>query len=488
MHAAAVGHLFQRYGQRYKWYATGTVVLGTTAMVLATTIVNVAIPDIMATFRMGQVHAQWLSSGFLVAMAATMLMTSWCVDAFGQRRTYMGALFLFIAASLMGGASATADLVILSRILQGAAAGVIQPLGMITISQVFPPDQRGRAMAIYGIGIVLAPALGPAIGGIMVNYVSWRAVFLVPLPLCLAGTLLAPFFIVRRNGEGRWPSFDWSALALLSLFMLSFLTFFSQQHRPGWASEGIPASLTVAIISVCAFLWWELRSSRPLLDMRIFSRKRFAAASLVALTYGMGLYGSTYLIPLFVQTVAGYTPTDSGLLLIPAGVVLGCAIFMGGLLTDRYSASLVVMVGLTCFALSFLLMAGATDTTPFWTLAGWISIGRIGIGLMLSSLYAGAIQTLEVEFLNQGAGAISFIRQLGAAFGVNLLSIFLKWRTLGYSGLITTSQAAGNQKLWVNMFSLQARLHAFQDGFKIVALVSVIALLPAWYMRPKRSN
>src|SRR3546814_135110 len=177
--------LFARFGPAYRWLVTATVMMGTIATILTATIVNVALPDIMGAFGMGQDKAQLLSTGFLAAMTGTMLLNAWMVEAFGQRATFMLAVTVFIVASVIGGLAPAEGVLILARVLQGGAAGILQPLAMQVIFQVFPPEKRGSAMGIYGIGVVLAPALGPTLGGIMVDSFSWRYVFFMSVPFCL---------------------------------------------------------------------------------------------------------------------------------------------------------------------------------------------------------------------------------------------------------------------------------------------------------------
>lgn len=457
--------LFARYGPAYRWYAVITVMLGATSMVLESTIINVAIPGIMTHFSMGQETAQWLSAGFLASMTATMLLASWCVRSLGQRRAYLYALLFFIAVSLVGGFASSKEVLIAARILQGTVAGVIQPLAMITIFQVFPPEQRGRGMSMYGMGVVLAPALGPAIGGYLVDVFSWRAIFFVTMPFCIAAACLVPRFMPEREpGAGR-PAFDWIGITLLTLSLFALLDGFLSGHRQGWGSAAFLWRAAISLTGGAAFIFWELSTPHRMLELRLFHEPGFAAASLVALAYGMGLYGSTYVVPLFVQTIVKYSAAQSGVLLLPGGLVLAMSIMIAGRLTDRVSSHYVVIAGLACFSASFLLFATGDATTSFIAFALWIIIGRIGLGAMIPSLNAGAMQAVKPEFLHQGTGAINFFRQLGGALGVNLLSLTLGWRTA------------------VHAAEPQGHTLAFHDSFFALALIFILAMLPAWLMK-----
>lgn len=465
MKPTSTADLFARYGPKYRWYAVITVMLGATSMVLESTIINVAIPGIMAHFSMAQETAQWLSAGFLAAMTTTMLLASWCVRALGQRRAYLYALLIFIVVSLIGGFSTSTDVVIAARILQGAVAGVIQPLAMITIFQVFPPEQRGRGMSMYGMGVVLSPALGPAVGGYLVDVFSWRAIFFVTMPFCLAALYLVPKFMPGRDPNEPRPSFDWLGLILLGVSLFTLLAGFQSGHDAGWSSATFLWRIAIALCAGVGFVFWELRTAHRMLELRLFRERGFAAASLVALAYGMGLYGSTYVVPLFTQTIVRYSAAQSGVLLLPGGIVLAASILISGRLTDRLSSHYLVMAGLACFSASFLLFATGDARTPFMAFVVWIIIGRVGLGAMIPSLNAGAMQAVRPDYLHQGTGAINFLRQLGGALGVNLLSLIVGWRTA------------------VHAPEPQGRVHAFHDSFLALALIFLLALVPAWMMR-----
>jgi EmrB/QacA subfamily drug resistance transporter len=506
--------LFARYGPAYRWLATATVMMGAIATILTATIVNVALPDIMGTFGLGQDKAQLLSTGFLAAMTGTMLLNAWMVDTVGQRATFVLAVAVFIVGSLMGGFAPAEEPLILARVLQGAAAGILQPLTMQVIFQVFPPDRRGSAMGIYGIGVVLAPAIGPTLGGVMVDSFSWRYVFFMAVPFCVIGMFFATLFMPVRAAAQPRRSFDWIGFGVLTLFLLSLLDGLSNGQRHGWRSDAIVTDLMLAFIAAVGFVAWELRTPAPMLNLTLFRNRVYASASIVAFIFGAGIYGSTYLVPLFVQTIQGYTPTRSGLLLMPAGLVLAVVFPIAGRLTDRTPAYATVVLGLAIFALSAWLMSRADTDTSFWTFAWWIMLGRIGLGFMMPSLNAGALRALPMSLLSQGAGAINFVRQLGGALGVNLLAIGLERRSQLYVDSFTAAQHAGNSatadllrdvsgllaQAGVAQSALQAgamnylgrmiysqgSMLGFRDCFFMVAAIFAAALLPALSMRRGR--
>lgn len=512
--AATTEELFARYGPAYRWLATATVMLGTISAVLTTTSVNVAIPDIMGAFGIGQDRAQWLSTGTLAAMTVGMLLNAWLMGNFGQRKVFVGSLLVFVVALLLAGAAPNEDVLIFSRIVQGAVAGILQPLAMYTLFRVFPPERRGAAMGFFGMSVILGPAIGPTLGGVLIDLFNWRFIFFVPMGVSMIAILLGSLFLPGPEGDGKRARFDATGFVLLSVTVAALLTGLSNGQREGWNSDFVLALFTVTAVCGGAFLAWSLHADSPLVDLRVFSNTRFAAASAVAVIYGAGIFGSTYLVPLFVQTVQHATPLAAGLLLMPAGLVMGLLMPVCGYLSDRISPTLLIVSGLLFFAVSAFWLAGVDTNMPFWTIAFAVVLSRIGISLIKPALNVTALRALDPGMLGQGAGMINFVRQLGGAFGVNLLSVLLDRRTMFHSDTLTATQTAANTatiELLRHVESLLARagipeelqgagalhylgrvIHAqaytmgFRDSFLIVAIVYVLAIIPAWIMARTR--
>lgn len=504
---------FERYGPAYRWLVISTTMMATITVVLSSTIVNVALPDIMGAFGIGQDKAQWISTGFLAAMTGSMLLNAWLNEAIGIRATFIGSLALFTAASIVGGLAPNENVLTLARVAQGIAAGIVQPLAMLMIFRAFPPDARGEAMGIYGIGVVLAPAIGPTLGGWLTDNFDWRWVFYMGLPTSIAGMLLGSIFLPGRDGNGTPRRFDFVGLALLTAFLVISLYTVANGQREGWDSNFIVGMTASGIVLLLAFIGWELKTPEPMVNLAVFGVSRYAAAAVVALIFGAGIYGSTYLVPLFVQTVQGYTPTRSGELLMPSGLILGLVFPIAGRLTDRVPAYTMVVTGLFIFGLSNLLMYGIDVDIGFWRMALLVMLGRVGLGVMMPALNAGALSVLPTEMLAQGTGTINFVRQLGGAFGVSLLSAATEIRFAFHADALAANQTAGNgttlelinrvgglDGAWGvpgtqtlagaldylgKVIAAQAQSMAYGDGFALVGLVFWVAILPALWMRKR---
>jgi EmrB/QacA subfamily drug resistance transporter len=456
--------LQQRYGPRYPQWLLALLMVGSMAMVLASTSINVALPAIMADFAIGRPLAQWLSTGFLAAMTAGLLLAAWAQARFGARRTAQFGLLMFIISSLLALVVHTAWQLIALRIVQGLCAGIVQPLAMVLIFRVFANGGRGMALGIYGLGVMLAPSLGPAIGGYLVDHFGWAAIFWMPLPMCLLA-MLAGQWLLPSERQRSTPGLDIQAFVWLCVAIFAALGFLAEAQRFAWVEPRVWLPGCLALLAGVVFVQRSRRAVQPLLPLALWRHAGFRSASWVALTLGLGLYGSTYLIPLYLQTVEGFSAGRAGILLLPAGLLMGMASFLGGWLSDRLSAAVLLSAGLLIFALSAAGMAWVDQGASFIVLCFWASVGRIGLGILLPALSTGSLDILSPEELSQGAGAITFVRQLGGAFGVNLLTFFLEWR----------HSAEGGDQL--------AEVLAFKQSFWLVAGVFTLTILAAWGVR-----
>ncbi|MDP6342737.1 MAG: MFS transporter, partial [Alphaproteobacteria bacterium] len=221
---ADTSDLFQRFGPAYRWLVTFTVMIGAIAMGLASSMVNVAVPSVVGAFGVGLDQAQWMATGFLATMAATMLVSSWLIEVLGQRITFTAIMVVFGTGAFLSATAPNIDVLIVGRVLQGAANGVGQPLAMYTMYNVFPADRRGTAIGIYGLFSVLSPTFGPIVGGIAIDAISWRYLFFLPLPFCLPALMLGLVFMPGKKLAARLPPFDWIGLGLIFLILFGVLS------------------------------------------------------------------------------------------------------------------------------------------------------------------------------------------------------------------------------------------------------------------------
>ena len=466
-----------RYGDRFRWLLLMALMVGTIASIIPSTSVNVAIPAISEFFALGQERAQWITSAFMVASTIAMLVTPWMLSRFGYRATYAYAVLLLVVGGIIGGFAHNFELMLASRLAEGLAAGIIQPIPAVIILRAFQPHEQGRAGGIFGMGVVLAPAVAPALGGLLVDWMGWRSTFFMVIPPCLLSLWLAWKFVPSSSPEGHVQSaqthnkLDVLGLGLVSAGTLSVLNALVAFHHDHTQAAIL---LVVAVICLAAFVSWQkylLRTGRkPLMDLRLFGYRPFVMGCIVAFIYGTAMFGSTYLLPVFMQMGLGLSASYAGNLLLPAGAVLAITIPIAGRLADKHPTHWLVSIGMLLLAASFGLMLWAQAGMALWVLAGFIIIGRIGLGFILPSLNLGAMRPLDRELVAQGSSTISFIRMLGGAIGVGLCGIVLEWRL---------AVQTANQTLTES----QARINAFHESFAMLTVLCLLAFAAATQLR-----
>lgn len=499
-----------RFGSAYRWLVTATGLFGAFAMVLSATVVNVAVPEVRGAFGIGQDEAQWMATAFLAMMTASQLLNAWMIAAFGKRGAFLSTLLLFTVGSFICATATGMPQLIIGRVIQGAAAGIIQPLVMVTIVEVFPVNRRASAMGIFGSGVVLAPAIGPAVGGIAIDEFTWRLMFILPLPAVFLAFVGGLVFMPAKTGKASRPPFDWAGFGLLLCALALGMDAIARGPRFGWGSDAIVLQLGLSVGLSALFLYWQTRSRAPVLALELFRNPGFAAAVAVAFVFGAGNFASSYVIPVFVQDVQGYTATRAGMLLMPAGLLLVAALPFTGRLADKTPGHWMIALGLAFFATGALAMSLGNADTSFWTFAAFAAFSRFGLAFILPSLSATAFKALKPDELARGSGNMNFIRQLGGASGTNLMVVWLQTRHANHAQEFNFTQSADNpvtremlQRLdgalagsgldqqgveavasdfLARTVDAQALTVAFQDCFLALAVVFFLAIVPAFLL------
>ena len=498
---------FNRFGPIYRWIATITVMLAAITVVLSATIVNVAVPDVMGAFGIGLDQAQWMATAFLAAMTISQLLSAWALDCLGTRLTFVSMLCLFALGALIAAKAGTIEVLALGRTLQGIAAGVIQPVSMVVLALVFPAERRGFAMGIYSMGVVFAPTLGPLVGGLTIDALNWRYIFFIPLPFCAISLLLGLYFLPLREAHNQPRAFDWRGVLVLGIAIVCLLSALADGQRDGWLSNKILLLFCVSAAAAWLFVFLQLRSPSPVLDFAVLRQRQFASACLIAFVFGSGLFATTYYVPVFVQTVLSYTATQSGLLLLPAGIGLMIVLPFAGRLADSVPAHYLIIFGLSVLTVSYMLMAGTDVNTSFFILMAITVLSRCGMGFIQAPLRTAAVRSLRPEMLARGSGTLNFFRQLGGAFGISALVIAVEQRTQVHEAALEITQNAGNAtsqallnkltgifaemgfpaalqhssalQYLSQVIEAQAVSFAFQDAALLIALLFLLTILPA---------
>ncbi len=499
--------LFTRYGPAYRWLATATGLLAFFTMALSSTIVNVAVPDVMGAYGVGQDKAQFLATSFFATMTASQLVSNWVSQRYGQRVTFAGALLLFSFGSAVSGIGLTFEFVITGRVMQGFAAGILQPLVMLMLLQVFPPERRGLAMGLFSMGIVAAIGVGPYFGGITIDQLSWRYIFLAPMPSVVLAFVMGFFFIPSTRPPGQTTQFDWIGYVFLCTALFCLMTGIANGQREGWASNEIVSLFVISIVAGTGFVLSQFRTGAGLLDMSLFRNRQFAVTAVIALLFGCGNFSTMYIFPVFSQLVQEYSATLAGFLIMPGSLLAMLVLPLTGRLSDMVSPQIPIIFGLFIFSVSMLFMAGADTNTVVWSVGLFVFIGRLGIAFVVPSMNVAALATLPIEKISRGAGAVNFLLLLGGSCGINTLVVIMEQRTQHHSDLLVATQTAGNavtREMLVGVHGLlgeggipislhspvaldylgkvvhaQANTLGFQDGFMALAFVFLFAIIPA---------
>lgn len=464
LRAQSFEQLSQRYGERFKWLVLLAAGLGTVAGVLSTTSFNVAVLALSRHFGLGQDRVQWAMTGFMAAMTIAMLPTPWLLERFGFRRLFLLAIGGLAASSALGSLATSFPVVVIARVFQGAAAGMLQPLGALAVMRLFPAGMQGRASGILGFGIVLAPAVAPAMGGALLDHFGWQAIFLINLPVCLVAAIGGLIILPLPREILRRP-FDWPGLGLLCAATLTLIEGISSLQHSGLAAPGTVIPGIVALLSVILFVRHAQRAESPIVRLDLFGHRAFAMGALVSFAYGFGLYASTYLIPVFLQSALGFPATAAGMALLPSGIALALTIPLAGRLADRYSPQWITVAGLGLFGLSFFLFAALGGRITYAELVAVTILGRIGLGLILPALSLATLRHLAAHQLGQSSTVISYMRQVGGVLGIAIAAVFVEWRESIYGSLPP------------GIFT------AYAQSFLLVGLVFVAALIAATRMR-----
>jgi EmrB/QacA subfamily drug resistance transporter len=404
---------------------SAVVVLGTFMSILDTTIVNVAINTLSKDFNTSLATIQWVSTGYMLALATVIPLTGWAADRFGTKRLYMISIGLFLAGSALSGLAWSAESLIAFRVLQGLGGGMIMPAGMTILSQAAGPQRMGRVMGIVGVPMLMGPIVGPILGGWLVDDVSWRWIFYVNIPIG-AIALVAATKLLPRDEPAAHQRLDWLGLLLLSPGLAAFVYGLAETSSSG--GLGSPQAFVPMIAGaalIATFIVHAARHAWPLIDVKLFRNRTMSAASATTFSFAAAMFGAMFMLPLYYQVVRGQSALDAGLLLAPQGV--GAAIMMpiAGKLTDELGPGKIVLGGLSLLLLGMLGFTQVGANTSFWFLGSCQFLMGLGMGASMMPAMSAAYQTLQRDQLARATTALNIIQRVGGSIGTAMLSVVL---------------------------------------------------------------
>jgi len=504
----------------YKWWLLATVMLGTFMAVLDATIVNVGLPKIMASFGVGLDKIEWVITAYMLAMAVMLPTSGWMADKFGYKRMYIYGLVLFTFGSFLCGSSNDENMLIMSRVIQGMGAGIIQPLGMAIITREFPPHQRGIAIGFWSIAAAASVSFGPLIGGYLIDNFNWQLIFDVNIPIGIIA-ILATIIIQQEYKNPRIRSFDFVGFISVTLFLPLTLYALSEgnaaTNSAGWQAPYILICFAIAIISLAVFITTELTVKEPLIDLRLLADYNFGFSILILLIFSMGMFGSTFLLPIYLQNSLGYTAVQAGSVFLPVGIIQGLISPIAGRASDKLNPKLPIIVGVALLALSFYLNSFLSFLTEHSYIMLTLYIRGFAMGLIFTPLSTVMLLQIPREKMAQASGLSNSIRQLGGSLGVALLATLLTTRVnyhsqmynqsinsrsaiynsvstnltnqiMHHSGSSRMDAVKQSQIAIVSNLSKQAYIEGIDDDFLIAAFITVIGGLPVVLLRTRKKT
>lgn len=426
------------------WLIAFTVMLATFMEVLDTSIANVALPHIAGSLSAGVDESTWVLTSYLVSNAIVLPLTGWFSKLFGRKNFYMSCVLIFIVSSFLCGVATSLPLLVFFRVLQGAGGGGLQPVSQAILVESFPRSKQGMAMAVYGMGVVVAPIVGPTLGGWLTDNYSWRWIFFINIPVGLLSIFLTSTLIhdpahVTKNENGHRVRIDYIGLGLLSVGLGFLQVVLDKGQRDDWFGSRFIVWCTVACaVGLLGAIVWELRQKDPVVELRLFKDRNYATATLLMFLLGVVLYGSTVLLPVLLQTLVGYTAELSGLVLSPGAVVTLLSLPLVGWLLARYQPRWLVIFGLLVLSFGMFQLAYINLTTDFWTFVYVWMISRGGLGFLFVPINVVAFSFVSKEKMNSATGLINLARNIGGSVGISL---------------VTTIQARLTQKHQVDLVS-----------------------------------
>ena len=423
---------------------------------LDTTIINVALPQMSGNLGATTTEIAWVSTGYILANVVILPMTAFLAQRFGRKNYLLFSIVLFVAASFLCGTSHTLGEIVLWRILQGAGGAALLSTAQATLRQIFPQKEQGLVQALFLLGIIIAPTLGPTLGGWITDNYTWAWCFWVNIPVGILSVFFVGSFLFDPPVDPNrvLPAPDWLGIVLLTVGLGSLQYVLEQGNEDDWFNSAVIVRLSiVAAIALSILMWWLLspRNKAPVVNLRVMQNQEFAAALAMFLALGFGLYGGLYLLPLFTQIVLGFTPTQTGLSLLPGGIATGMVVVTCGALLNnpklKLDPRILITVGAIIFPVSMWMLSHVTTQSGEADMQIALIVRGIGLGFLFTPLNQVAFAALKGPEIQQGSGLISLMRQLGGSFGIAFLGTYLTNMTRFHNQRLLENLTPGNPLL-----------------------------------------
>jgi DHA2 family multidrug resistance protein len=425
------------YVFEYRWLILLGLITAAVMEVLDTTIVNVALPQMAGNLGATQQEIGWVSTGYILSNVVVLPMTAFFTERFGRRRYLTVSIIIFVVSSFLCGTSHSLVELVLWRIVQGAGGAALLSTAQATLRQIFPREQQGMVQAIFLLGIIVAPTLGPTLGGWITDNYTWNWCFFINVPIGILSTFLVTSFLRDPEGqERRSGNVDWPGILLLMVGVGALQYVLEEGNSEDWFSSALIVRLSIlAAACLIGMLWWELspRNPHPVVNFRVLKNPQLAASIFLFVSLGFGLYGGTFLFPLFTQSILHFSPTETGLAMLPGGLATAVtALICGRLLNGAkplVDARVLILIGISLFLASMWMLGHLTTAAGEPDVRAALIIRGLGLGFLFTPVNNVAYASLKPSEAQQASGLINLSRQLGGSFGIALLATFVTVHT-----------------------------------------------------------
>lgn len=413
---AAFAH---RRGDPHRYLIAFAVVLASLLQVIDSSIVNVALPDMMGNLGASLDEVAWVTTGYILANVVIIPMTSWLGDVFGRKRYFVASVILFTAASFACGASRSLGVLIFFRVIQGIGGGALMTVSQAVLLEAFPAEEAGTAMALFGMGVMVGPTIGPTLGGWITDNYNWPWIFYVNVPLGLLAAFMIAAYVHDSPDQRRPPSIDYRGISLLVLTVVPLQYVLEYGQRDDWFDSRLIVLLSAtSVIAALTLLWHELTTENPIIDFRVLRHRQMWVGTFLGVILGVGLYAATFTVPVFLQNNLHMTAEQTGLVLLPGALATALSMSIVGKATQRYDARLLITIGALLFIWSMWDLSQATSLSGARDFV-WPLVARgVGLGFMFVPLTTLTLADLSRTELPQGTGLFNFFRQLGGSLGI----------------------------------------------------------------------
>jgi DHA2 family multidrug resistance protein len=471
---------------------TITVMLGLIMAIIDSTIVNVALNTIGGNLGASVDEVSWVATGYILANVIVMPLNGWLTAYLGRKRFYAISLAVFTIASFLCGTATSITQLVIYRVIQGLGGGALQPTAQAIMFETYPPDKRGNAMAIFGLGAMVGPAVGPTLGGYIVDNASWPLIFFINIPIGIIAFLMTMAFIPNPKYIDKPKSgIDWTGLGLLAAGLASLQYVLERGEREDWYSSSTITILTaVSVVTLVLFVVKMIRAKHPLVQLRVFRLRSFAIGNILGVISGFGLFGTALILPLFFQTILNFTAFDTGLALLPGAISTAVSMMIVGRLLNYIDVRWSIGFGFLVFALSTWMLGDLNTSAGYWDVFWPRLIQGFGLGLLFVPLSTMTLSEVPIPEMAGATGVYTLIRQIGGSFGIAILTTLLThqsavaWNVLA-SG-VTQTHGYSIQTL-TGMVEQQSTMIAYDYLFRVTAIVFAISAPLVLFIKvPKR--